>query len=87
MALRYIFGTAPYEKPMTDAEKRRELDQERVFHRLHWRKGSALGMCSCGKSFADVINRANMTWRFTMHVENCVDQLKNRLEGNTTYDE
>jgi hypothetical protein len=87
MSLRHIFGEAPYERPMTDAEKQRELDQERLFHRLTWRKGSTMGLCSCGKSFVDVTNQHNVAWRFDLHVKACVDQLKDRLEGNTTYDE
>lgn len=85
MALRYIFGTAPYEQPMTEKEIKKELDQERLFHKLNWRKGSSLGMCSCGYAFQNVTSKQNALWRFDHHVQLCVDLHRDQLEGRSYY--
>jgi hypothetical protein len=40
-----------YNEPMSDRDIQRELDQERLQHRLFFRRSIAL--CGCGKSYID----------------------------------
>ena len=86
MSLRSIFGTAPYEREMTPTELQRELDQERLFHRLNWKTGSSVALCACGYLFQSPRSRSQMNWRFDLHVKEAVTALRERLEGRLPYE-
>jgi hypothetical protein len=72
--------TPRHDLPMDAREISDELQRERSWHRLHYRKGQSIALCSCGKSFVDVTERT-VHGRHAMHVEECLTILKDRLEG------
>ena len=79
MSLRHIFSEAPYERQLTLSERSTLLQQERVLHKLRGLSGT-IGLCSCGHSFCDA-TKSNVLWRFDSHVQECLKQLENRLDG------
>lgn len=79
MALRYNGHEAPYEKPMCLSERSTCLSQERLYHRLI-KRGGGMGLCSCGKAYPGA-DEKNIYWRHELHVNECIKQLEDRLDG------
>ena len=67
-----------HNEPLSEREIERELEQERLFHRLHLRKSVA--MCQCGYSFIDP-QKTTIHWRHNSHVKCALKHFENNLRG------
>ncbi|MDK2744311.1 MAG: hypothetical protein NDI90_15495 [Nitrospira sp. BO4] len=63
---------------MDDRAIQRELDQERLHHRLFFRRSVAV--CNCGKSYVDP-TKGDIRWRHDVHVKEVLERLDDRLRG------
>ncbi len=67
-----------YNEPMDERAIQRELDQERLYHKLFFRRTTAI--CRCGKSYVDP-TRDNVHWRHDVHVKEVLSRMEDQLRG------
>lgn len=68
----------PHDRPMDDRDIARELEQERLWHRLMHR--GRIAVCACGQSFVDA-SKTDLAWRHEFHIKQALEVLENRLRG------
>lgn len=67
-----------YNEPMNERDIQRELNQERLRHKLFFRRSVAL--CNCGHSYIDP-TKGDIHWRHDVHVKEVLERLDDKLRG------
>lgn len=85
MPARFQLGapTPKHERAMTQAELDRLRTEERQFHRLQYRPGSACGYCQCGYLLRDVTKR-DVHVRHEMHIHEVMQAFEERWSSYGT---